>query len=201
MDQLIKVLMLLLILFVVWQIQKHNCIDRTVETFVNQFYESHHPTNIIRDGEKCYNKLYKQEGKYYLVNTQRPIVLNKNPREFKNYNEYLHFAKIQQEKHGCRIIDITKPKRKIKKANKYEDDPWESYQRRCNKKISVNRHKTDNELHYGEGHGFGQKLITVGDNKNYHDKESYDYHENFDVETCMKNLYLSEHNGIQASPL
>jgi hypothetical protein len=202
MEQLIKVLVLLTILFLVWQIQKQNYIDRSVETFVNQFYSEHHPTNIISNGERCYNKLYKEDDKYYLVNTRRPIVLKKNPREFKTYNEYLHFAKIHKEKHGCPIIDITKPKRKIKKSLKLKDDPLETYEKRCNRKVSMNRYKTDNQLHYGEGHGYGQKLLKVNNKKgNFDDKESYDYHENFDVESCMKDLYLSEHDGIQASPL
>jgi hypothetical protein len=198
MKQLINIFLILLILFIVWQIQKNNLIETTVEGFAN-FYEDHHPLSIIQDSEKCYNKLYKENNKYYLVNTRRPIVLNKNPREFKTYNEYLHFAKIQKEKHGCPIIDITRKHRKIKKANLKRDDPWESYERRCNKEISKQRYISDNDLFYGEGHGMTQKLI-VG-NSGFDSKKSYEYHNDFDVESCMKELYLTEHDGLQATPL
>jgi hypothetical protein len=198
MDQLIKVLIILFILFVVWQIQKHDIIDRTVEHFAN-IYEEHNPLNLIEDSERCYNKLYKEGGKYYLVNTRRPMVIKKNPREFNTYNDYLHFAKIQKEKYGCPIIDTTTSRRKIKKSNKRADDPWESYQRRCNKDISASRFLSDNQMVYGEGHGHGQKLL-VG-NSNFDDKASYNYHEDYDVEACMKDLYLTEHDGLQASPL
>lgn len=198
MDQLIRVLIILFILFIVWQIQKNNLIDETVEKFSNIF-EENQPINMIKDHENCYNKLFKEDGKYYLVNTNRPLVFKKNPREFKTYKEYLQFAKIHKELHGCPIIDVTKPRRKIKKANKNSDDPWESYQRRCNKTISQAKFASDKELIYGEGHGFGQKLL-VG-NKDSDTKSSYDYHNDYDVESCMRDMYLTEHNGLQASPL
>lgn len=198
MDQLIKVLIILAILFIIWQIQKNNLIDGLIEDFAN-IYEEHKPVTMIQKDENCYNKLYKEDNKYYLVNTRRPIVLKTNPREFKSYNDYLHFAKIQKERHGCPIIDITNARKHIKKANNKADDPWETYQRRCNKRMSQHRFKTDNQLVYGEGHGYGQKLL-VGNN-NSDNKTSYNYHEDYDVESCMKDLYLTEHDGLQASPL
>lgn len=196
--QLIKVLIIIFILFIVWQIQKNDLIDIGVEKFSN-LYAEYQPNTMIEKSENCYNKLYKENNKYYLVNTRRPIVLHKNPREFKTYNDYLHFAKIQKEKTGCPIIDITKPRRHVAKSNYKKDDPWESYQRRCNHKISNNKFKSDLQLVYGEGHGFSQKLI-AGE-KISDTKTSYNYNQDYDLESCMRDMYLSEHNGLQASPL
>lgn len=197
-DQLIKVLTIIFILFIVWQIQRYNLIDIGVEKFSN-LYEENNPLSIVQNAENCYNKLFKENGKYYLVNTKRPIVLNKNPREFKSYNEYLHFAKIQNQQNGCPIIDITKPRRKVPKSNNKSDDPFESYQRRCNSKIAKSRHLSDMQLLYGEGHGISQKLIVGTEDSD--SKTSYKYHEDYDLETCMRDMYLTEHNGLQSSPL
>jgi hypothetical protein len=192
-NQLIKVLAIVFILFIVWQIQKYDLINIGVEKFSN-IYEEHQPNTMIINHENCYNKLFKENGKFYLVNTRRPIVLHKNPREFKSYNEYLHFAKLQKEKNGCPIIDITKSRRHVPKSNKNSDDPWETYQRRCNKSMAKQRHQSDYQLVYGEGYGINQ-------NSSSDNKASYNYHEEYDVESCMRDMYLTEHGGLQASPL
>ena len=193
MKELIRIFAILFILYMVWMIQKHNIIDNSVEFFANQFYENHHPDQIINRGTKCPNRLYKENNKYYLVNTNRPIVLNKNPKKFDSYVDYLKYAKILQNKHSCPIIDITNIENKVVKHNNPEDDPLETYQKRCNKKIAEETHKYLNEIP-------SQEILTVTSQHNCNN-DKMDYHKNYDVETCMKALYLSEHDGIMATPL
>lgn len=146
MKELIKLLAILFIIYIVWLIQKNNLIDNGVETFVNQFYANHLPDQIINRGTKCPSRLYKEGNKYYLVNINRPIVLNKNPRKFDSYKDYLNFAKILQEKHNCPIIDAINVDNKIKKNNNPDIDPFETYERRCNKKIAKQTYQIANEI-------------------------------------------------------
>lgn len=162
MEKLVKVLILLFILFLVWQIQKNNYIDNSVEMFTN-LYARHHPNQIIDEDTDCYTKLYRDNGKYYLVNTKRPMVLHKNPRKFDTYKEYLQFT----QHHKCPVIDITTfDSQRVQKKNQDKDDPWESYQRRCNKKVA--------------------KLEGGG-------KGTNNYHNNYSVEKCISDEFLAEY--------
>lgn len=193
MDKLIQILLILFILYVVWQIQKNNLIDSSVETFFGAFEHGYRADGIMDEGKDCFNKLYQEGDKLYLVNTKRPYLIGKNPRVFNSYNEYLKHAKILSEKSGCPVLSVHKA-RKIKKKNRKRDDPWESYQRRCNRQIAGHRYVSDFDLHYGEALGLTQK-------KKKQDTQNNQFHENYDVESCMKDLFMEEHDGIKANSL
>lgn len=195
MKELIKLLAILFILYLVWLIQKNNIIDTGVEFFANQFYENHLPEKIMDRGSKCPNKLYKEDNQYYLVNTSRPLVPDKNPRRFETYGEYLKYAKILHEKHSCPILEITDITNKIIKKNNPEDDPAETYQRRCNKKIAKKTYDLLNEV------SNQTEVLTVTSKAQNNNHIDVNYYKNYDVEECMKELYLSEHDGIMATPL
>ncbi len=129
----------------------------------------------------CSDDLYAFGGKLYLVD-RRKIYGSNNPRIFVNYSDYLVYAKAN----NCTIVTQSNIKKfpvHHKKAMNLIDDPTESYLKQCNKKVAIFMDKAGNNYNNHNHNEVSERVYSSALNYKYDN----------DVEKCMLDMILSEH--------
>lgn len=195
MNQFSKLLSLMALMLIVYLIESNRLIDRGVENFVSQVMINHSPYKLLDIENLTPDRLVKKNNKLYLFYNDYPLVENINPVVFNNYSQYTKYCS-QIGKKCLKVFD--QDKLKTKKAKLPESDPFETYQRRCNRIIGNNRYINDVNFYYGNKNlAFSKNLLKNNEKNNDELKNKFNYHENYDIEKCMEDLYLENQNGLK----
>lgn len=162
-DTLMQILIVVVIIFSIYlfiDLSKRN--NRNKENFIVLQEEVDVP-------DRCPKYLYTDGRHFYLHNPYYPLDGVKNPMKFDTLQDA---ENVWKEMKCPRIpyVDLV-----VKKNNKSEDDPWESYERTCNKHIAPNDHKYDLLMNSSK---------TLKEYRGYQAEIDNDQ-KNFELETCM----------------
>ena len=146
--------------------------------------------NDVDVPDRCPKYLYTDGNNFYLYNPFNIVDGVKNPMKFKTLKD----AEDTWKNMKCPripLVDLV-----VKKDNKSENDPWESYERTCNKHIAPNDHKYDLLI---------QNAKTLKQIRKYQAEIDNDQ-KNFNLETCMIDRIKKENpeligNGDKLEPL
>lgn len=161
-DTAMQILMILLVIFSIYFFMGLVTNDGRREGFI-----------VLQDDvdvpSRCPKYLYTDGRHFYLYNPSNSMDGVKNPMKFKTLKE----AEDVWKNMKCPripLVDLV-----VKKDNKSGNDPWESYERTCNKHIAPYDHKYDLLI---------QNAKTLKEIRKYQAEIDNDQ-KNFNLETCM----------------
>ena len=182
----------LLLILILYCFQKYINSDRLIENFIVLVEDKIIP-NV------CPDKLFFDGSKYHLFNSREPITLGENPKQFEHLMEYQDYQKdLSNQDKKCPTLSVTTNTRVVKKKT----DPYETYKKICNNRISGNLYEIEKCIAYATTQEEVNKCIGQNEvdqcikNSKTPKEASKCFTSNFvdtDLESCMDALIKDTH--------